>query len=350
MELNSFDGFRGKTLKILIICFSLLSILNLGFKGEYYSSPSSNSNIKTGEYYLFLPIIHRINSPPSNFTIAFIGDQGINADARAVLQLIKGEGTQLVIHQGDFDYRDDPDSWDAQINEILGPSFPYFISVGNHDTAMWGGANGYQSKFQQRLELIPEADCEGDLGVLSVCRYKGFIIVLSGVGTVGGSQEEHTAYFNNQLTNDHHIWRICSWHKNMHKMQVGMKSDSTGWGVYEACREAGAIVATAHEHSYSRTYLMSSFENQIIASYSSTLELEDGRSFAFVSGLGGSSIRNQNQNWPWMASVYTSDQNATFGALFCKFFDNDNPRHASCYFKDINGTIQDQFELISKLQ
>jgi hypothetical protein len=257
--------------------------------------------------------------------------------------MIKDEGTDLVLHQGDFDYDDDPDAWDQQINDILGPDFPYFISVGNHDTGEW---DGYQAKFEARLGRIPEAQCSGDLGVKSTCIYKGFAIVLSGVGTMGSG---HESYIQNQFNGDDHLWRICSWHKNMHKMQVGGKGDDTGWGVYEACREAGAIVATGHEHSYSRTYLMSSFENQVIANQSSHLVLEEGKSFAFVSGIAGKSIRDQENDWPWMAAVYTSDQNANHGALFCTYHDNGNPAHASCYFKDIDGEVPDQFELTSTL-
>lgn len=63
-------------------------------------------------------------------TVAFVGDQGSGAGARGVLRLIKAEGAGLVLHQGDFDYRDDPSVWDALITEVLGPAFPYFASVG----------------------------------------------------------------------------------------------------------------------------------------------------------------------------------------------------------------------------
>ncbi len=43
----------------------------------------------------------------------------------------------MVLHQGDFDYKDDPDAWDQRINLVLGPDFPYFASIGNHDFAFW---------------------------------------------------------------------------------------------------------------------------------------------------------------------------------------------------------------------
>ena len=43
---------------------------------------------------------------------------------------------------------------------------------------------------------------------------------------------------------DRHIWRICSWHKNQQAMQVGGKTDEMGWGVYDACTDLSAIIAT----------------------------------------------------------------------------------------------------------
>jgi hypothetical protein len=133
-------------------------------------------------------------------------------------------------------------------------------------------------------------------------------------------------------------------------MQVGTYGDNTGWGVYEACRDGGAFVVNGHEHSYARTYLMDSFENQIIANTSRTLELQEGKSFALHSGLGGHSIRNQDEDWPWFDAIYTSDQGANFGALFCTFNIDGQPDRASCYFKDIDGVVPDDFELVSKLQ
>ncbi|MGH7674300.1 MAG: Ig-like domain-containing protein [Gemmatimonadales bacterium] len=68
-----------------------------------------------------------------NLKIAFIGDQDNGSDAVAVLQLIENEGAHVVLHQGDFDYADNPTDWDNRITSVLGASFPYFASVGNHD-------------------------------------------------------------------------------------------------------------------------------------------------------------------------------------------------------------------------
>jgi hypothetical protein len=108
-------------------------------------------------------------------TVAFIGDQGSGDDARAVLQLIKAEGADLVLHQGDFDYEDDPDSWDALITSVLGADFPYFASIGNHDIEEFYGSDGYQAKLKIRLKKGTGAHCDGDLGVKSACTFRGSV-------------------------------------------------------------------------------------------------------------------------------------------------------------------------------
>ncbi|MGI9319470.1 MAG: metallophosphoesterase [bacterium] len=284
-------------------------------------------------------------------TVAFIGDQGINNNSRAVLQLIKDEGADLVLHQGDLDYENNPAKWDTFITNVLGVDFPYLASVGNHDR-FWHAANGYQEKLQARLDRIEEMSCSGDLGVQSVCTFRGLFFILSGIGTtIPKNDPDHVAYIRKQLAQTNSIWRICSWHKSQKRMQVGEKGNEVGWKPFKACRKGGAIVATGHTHSYSRTHLMSSFKKQSIASTANKLVIEEGRSFAFVSGLGGLSIRRQyRRNDPWWARVYTLDQKANFGALFCTYFVNSKPNQANCYFKDIDGNIPDKFELISKVK
>jgi hypothetical protein len=290
--------------------------------------------------------------PPPNFKIAFIGDTDLGYHTKQVLELIKSEGTDMVLHQGDLDNAengpDSPEKWDEMVSDILGENFPIFAVIGNHDVDTWDGTNGFQELLEARIDRIEGVECVGEVGIKAACSYKGIFFIQSGVGT-SGSSSENTSFIQEQFAQDDHIWRICHWHKQMNKMQVGSKGDATGWGVYEACREGGAFIANGHEHSYARTYLMESFQNQVIASTSSTLHLSEGKSFAFHAGLGGNSIRDQDEDWPWMAAVYTSDQGANYGALFCTINIDGQPDHASCYFKDIDGNVPDEFELVSEL-
>ena len=290
---------------------------------------------------------------PPNFKVAFIGDQGSNSNSEAVLQLISNENADMVLHQGDFDYGDNPTVWNNQINTFLGPAFPYFASVGNHDLAQW---SGYQQKLQERLNLVPGAVCTGDLGVNSSCHYQGLFFILSGVGTLGSG---HETYIQNQLAADDSVWSICSWHKNQNAMQVGGKGNEVGWGAYDACRQGGAIIATAHEHSYERTKTLTSTTNQVVDpawTNPNEVRVAEGSTFAFVSGLGGQSIRDQLRctptNYPYgcngeWASIYTISQGAQSGALFCEFNVNGQEDKATCYFKNTSGQIVDTFNITS---
>jgi hypothetical protein len=283
-------------------------------------------------------------------TVAFLGDQGLGPDAEAVLQLVVDEGSDAVVLSGDFDYGDDPAAWAAMLDDVLGPDFPYFVAVGNHDEDSYYGAGGYQSYAVARMQQLGIA-WSGDLGVKSSFEWRGIRFVMTAPGIPFGSG--YDSYIRDRFAADTtSLWRVSSWHKNQTLMQVGSKANEAGWAVYEAARRAGAITATAHEHSYSRTHLLSDCDTQQVASTAGTLELaeddpatpaDEGRSFVFVSGLGGRSIRNQDRDGAWWASIYTSDQDATHGALFGVFDENGQPGLAHFYFKAIDGTVVDDF-------
>ncbi|MGH7494261.1 MAG: DUF7594 domain-containing protein [bacterium] len=315
-------------------------------------------------FFLVSPCAILLAQTPANFKIAFIGDQGSGRNGLAVLNLIKNEGAKAVVHSGDFDYRDNPRAWDDQINSILGTDFPYFASIGNHDDSSFYGVDGYQSFLIARMNR-QGVTWDGDLGVKSSFNYKGIFFLLTGADVLGS---DHDIYIRDKLAADRSIWSISSWHKNMKAMQVGGKGNETGWGVYEESRKGGAIIATSHEHSYQRTHLLSSCQNQTVASTSDTLVVtkdrigtveDEGRTFVFVSGLGGQSIRDQERclpsippygcNGEW-ASIYTSTQAAAHGALFGIFNYNGNTRLAHFYFKAINGVVPDDFYVLSHVE
>jgi hypothetical protein len=297
--------------------------------------------------------------PPPNFKVAFIGDQGLGPNAVAVLNLIKVEGAQAVMHSGDLDYADNPAAWEAQINGVLGADFPYFVSIGNHDELKWAAAGGYQQLVEGRFTRLG-IGWVGRLGVRSSFHYKGVFFVLTAPGITGGFDDgAGDLYVRDQLAADNSVWSVCSWHKNQRLMQVGGKLDETGWGVYEEARKGGAIIATAHEHSYSRTHLLGGMSSQTVASTSNTLSLTKGKSFAFVSGLGGHSVRAQSVGGSWWASAYAStclageqycQPNAAPGALFGVFNVDGQPNKALFYFKDINGKVVDSFVVYSNVE
>jgi hypothetical protein len=306
-----------------------------------------------------LPHAARAAGPVTpDVTIAFFGDQGLGGDAEAVLELIRDEGADAVIHMGDFDYEDDPAAWEAQIDAFLGADFPYFASAGNHDEGMFYEPGGYQEVLEARMNRLGVL-WDGDLGVRSSFHFEGIFIVFTAPDSFGDGDEDHAPYIRDVLAADDSVWSVSAWHKNMTRMQVGGKSDDTGWGVYDESRRGGAVIATAHEHSYSRSHLLADVENQVVASTEGPLVLaaddpatpeDEGRSFVFVSGLGGQSIRNQEIDGPWWASIYASDQGARSGALFGTFNYQGDPNLARFYFKDIAGEVVDDFFVTSALE
>src|SRR3989304_7653206 len=154
--------------------------------------------------------------PSQPVKVAFIGDQGLGPSSVAALQLIQNEGADLVIHSGDFDYADDPDAWDSQITSVLGASFPYLASIGNHDTCCTAA---YAAKVQARVDVDPDLTCEiapgESLAPGSTCTFRGLYIVLTGPGATGDGDTVYAPYTSSQLAATDAIWRICSWHKNM---------------------------------------------------------------------------------------------------------------------------------------
>ena len=172
--------------------------------------------------FFFSDIEEKIIQPDGGFRVAFIADQDINTNSIAVLDLIKDEGAQLVLHQGDFDYEDDPDKWDRMISNVLGNDFPYLASLGDHDVKAW---SGYQEKLYDRLKKNPDVVCNGDLGVKSSCTYQGLFFILVAPDFI---DSDYDSFIAEQLDNTDYIWRICSWHHDMNTTPTYSKPNKTG--------------------------------------------------------------------------------------------------------------------------
>lgn len=304
--------------------------------------------ILTFSIFTFPNEVFAAASTDPDFKVAFIGDSSAGNNFQNVLNLIKSENAQLVLHQGDFDYSSGPQLWMDKINNTLGPNFPYIGSDGNHDN--WD-TDGFAAFFKDRL---------AKMGINSpVSLPSSYSLVYKGLKIVFSQENGDPSFISSQLSGDTHTWKICSWHKNMASMQVGGKGDEQGWPDYETCRQLGAIIATGHEHSYQRTKTLTNTLTQTvdpICPNPNSLCVSPGRTFVFVSGLGGNSIRVQQRCLPttfpygcrqeW-AKIYTSDQGATYGALFIIFNYQGNPNKAHAYFKNITGAIIDEFDILA---
>lgn len=305
----------------------------------------SHHRILPSSAFLVIAFLLSHTSIAAPVKVAFVGDQGVGEHAQAVLSLIATEGTDLLLIQGDLGYGENSAAtWEANLSNALGADFPVLTVVGNHENFEWPS---YQSLIQSRVDRASGLSCTGETGVKALCRFENIEIVQvsPGISEVQGVKPDdyYAEFIASSFSDSTAPWRICSWHKNQSKLQTGSKSDATGWDVYDACLNAGAMVALAHEHAYSRTYLLSDFRNQTVVHKNNEMTLESGRSFAFVSGLGGREVREQSQGGDWWASIYTATQGAAHGALFCTF----DEVTANCYFKAIDGAVPDQFSLRS---
>jgi hypothetical protein len=303
-----------------------------------------------------------------NLLVAFIGDQGNNSNSTAVLQLIQAEGAAAVVHNGDFDYGNNATTWDNRITSVLGANYPYFAVIGNHDASAWGGSSGYAAKIAGRHARNPEMVCTGELGVRANCNFRGLQLIQSCVGTselrsnCGANSSDQVTFLHDTLAGSNALFKVCSWHKNQHEMQVGSKGNEVGWSAYQECVGAGAIVSTGHEHSYSRTLTLTNVGNSA-SGHGATgafdiVNLGPQSSFVFVSGLAGverRAFQSSHSTDTWWASYYASDRwlmngvlqsgGSNYGALFVRFYVDGNPNKATAYFKDISGRVADTFTI-----
>lgn len=283
-----------------------------------------------------------------NLKVAFIGDTAAGADFRAVLALVRRENAQLLLVQGDLTYAgDNAADWfpvvDDGINKAHPGSkalvtIPYFVARGNHDVD-WGNlGRGLRDRMAEWG--VTAEDNDPTLRNYSVV-YKGLKMVF--VDEVETEAPTRAEYVTERLENDPHLWKICSWHKNMRNSNVGPKADEMGWDIYERCRRHGAIVAQGHSHTYSRS-------KTLVADQALTVDpacadpfslcVGPGKHFFFDSSLGGVDTRPLNAtvaNRPHFASKYTGN----YGALFVEFHVDGDPRKARGYFKTVGDVVVD---------
>ncbi len=213
-----------------------------------------------------------LNEDPAASTVklAVLGDSGIGEGFINALTLIKKEGASHVVHPGDLAYTESSKSaaydFDSLVSQKLGVNFPYFYVIGNHDMSRWSTDNtlpyrGYGDMLGDRISrsqsrCFAQNNDPRQMGLMHYCLIDDIVLVFSGVGTQG-VRTKHEEYLDETLTQfADKKWKFCVWHKNQRDMQVGRKADEVGWRAYQICQNHGAIILTAHEHSYSRTYTL----------------------------------------------------------------------------------------------
>jgi hypothetical protein len=276
----------------------------------------------------------------ANLKVAFLGDTNAGSDYKDVLALIKREGADLVVFQGDLTYSPTTSAqWlsvtDAALDDGT-TKIPYLVARGNHDTDWKTIGDGLGTRLT-KWGLAPEHNTAAVANYSMV--FKGLKIVFANDTETSGPTRND--YVKQRLEGDPHIWKVCSWHRNMRDTQAGAKGDEMPWSMYETCRQAGAIVAQGHSHTYSRSKTISADQALTVDPACSdpfALCVGPGKHFFFDSSVGGVGLRPlENTSKAHWASTYSSD----FGALFIEFNVDGDARKAKGYFKTVADVVID---------
>jgi len=295
-------------------------------------------------------------------TICFVGDTGAGlaaqaAWARKTHQLCKDADAEAIVHMGDLDYLSDPNAWETFINAEMGPDFPYFYVIGNHEAEAPATLPVYQAKLEARFNRLA-IPWTGTLSQQAAFDWRGirFIMTRPGLPHALDHAQESAQFVRTQASASSSPWVISFFHRQMAMMNVGDKGDATGWGVFEEARKEGAMTWTAHHHSYGRTHLLSSMEFQTIADAKSPYTLARGVSLTVQNGLGGAGApaerRRLAQSFlPYWASVIAppdiGNVPKVWGANVCTFGAQGNPRRADCSFTTTQGSVIDRWTMYS---
>ena len=266
--------------------------------------------------------------------VAMLADAGLNDASLMVLRLVRSEGADMVLHQGDLDYVGKADEFFRRVDDVLGRSFPYFLTMGNYEAKRGKGRDvaweAYYSRHRERLKRFPDTRCAVVSSRVTACEFRRTVsFVTSAIGInasrLASDLKELRAAQTRLWSGDAARWggegagsstfRFCSWHLPLTTFQVGFR-EGVPWmaspqlvAAYESCRAAGAAVLTGHEHYYVRSHAVRRFSaNASEIQYSTTtarvhgsvwgrnsteaevLTLAPGSSLAVVSGLAGHSV------------------------------------------------------------
>ncbi|MBD3362793.1 hypothetical protein GF362_03680 [Candidatus Dojkabacteria bacterium] len=334
-------------------------------------------------------VVRAVTYPPKDLKIAFIGDTTITQRFRNILRLVQDENTDILIISGDFDYNvpANPKLYEQIISEELGENFPVFVAKGNHDV-FWDEncqteTGCYKEIFFSRYlryeDLYINKSQNDPNGTTYSVEYKGVKFIFAGLDGVGKnsnddedrtySQSVYEPFFEYELEYNSNLWTFCGWHQTQHVLQLGGKGNEMEWNLYEMCRESGAIVANAHEHSYHRTKSLVNFSGTEVDSWYSDMDMDEqsdirlfnGSTFSFISGIGGSWIRQQKRCLDFLgetcdiwASKYTYEdtvegEEVGNGVLFFELNVSD-PRKGRGYFKIVEGELIDEFDIYNEVQ
>jgi hypothetical protein len=159
-----FNLYAINPLAAIVVAFGVGSFAGHDPSGQDKANPKRAELSSSGLSYTGHPF-----EVERGLMVAFLGDHGTSDEAYRVLRMIKAEGVDLVLSQGDLGYDSSPDDFERMINQVLGPDFPFFASLGNHDRTEWAR---YWRLQHDRLSRRPDVVCTGLIGISASCTYQ----------------------------------------------------------------------------------------------------------------------------------------------------------------------------------
>eukprot|EP01064_Diplonema_japonicum_P015108 TRINITY_DN2287_c0_g1_i4.p1 TRINITY_DN2287_c0_g1~~TRINITY_DN2287_c0_g1_i4.p1 ORF type:complete len:447 (+),score=84.28 TRINITY_DN2287_c0_g1_i4:1068-2408(+) len=321
---------------------------------------------------MLLPLL--LLSGCSCLKIGFLGDTSDKSSAGLAYRLMRDDGVDLVMQNGDFDYTNNPKKWGRFLDSNwFGHGKEHVVMTsGNHDIKKWYGSRGYQNVLYSRMSKDLRDACTGrdqslasDYGLWMSCKYQGVHMVMIGWRQLSPSwprrRENSTTmqpavdFIDNSFAGSTEPWRVCMWHRPEGTYQAGHRYPRA-YGLsqaFDACRRNGAFIVSGHSHLYSRTKLLSSFSSRTVSPRSSPndVKLSCGESMFVVSGLGGWN-RGLDKDGPaagrsWIETRYTQSVGTeTIGVLVCDLAESGEGGECR-YIMGVNATEQDSFNISS---
>ena len=295
--------------------------------------------------------------------LAFIGDSNDDSSAERVYQVLRAQGADHVIQNGDFDYNDRPWKWSEFLdrNWFDHGKSDVIMTAGNHDTKKWGGSSGYQALLYATMTSNMRSKCTGrpgrsmqnEYGLWMSCKLEEVHMVLFGWNEME-DPDRVAGFVDDAFAASTQKYRVCVWHRPEGKLNNGHRHTSNygQWAAYEACRRHGAFVVSGHSHCYGRTKVMSSYTSLSVgSSEKNQVSLGCGESFSVVSGMAGKGPDDNGKysQANYWAKGYTTADGDDHGALVCDF-PTDRQRSATCGFyttASSSGRLHDSFTLES---
>ena len=314
-----------------------------------------------------------------NFTLAVLSDLGtseISGDqwnaVGAMLQADVASGrVDAILINGDLGQSVvvTPAEWNVAFSNFLPNSLnvPIFITKGNHeiqDCASWSGQAGqcpeiwsaYKVLIQQRFDRARQlgANCSFGTDVDKYsCSFKGIEIVGVDAGLVG-NDGSYNSFVTNNIASGSEVWKICSWHYEHGSLSATGETytNQVPIGLYDTCRNAGAIIFNGHKHWYGRTKTLSDFTPLTVhPTYSDAANVHVGNGYTFhsITGIGGMPIVDtQSLCLPsapcsWLAAIDTKTQGATQGVIYLDFNYKNQKNLVRARFINIQGQVRDEY-------